>query len=359
MFFGCTVEFIPEVDEKKEVLVVEGMVTDQLRSNKIIISKSQPLGKILAKNRVAGAQVTITDENGIVTTLKEYAKGVYQTDSTKFRGHVGGKYSLKIKINNVNYGTDLIEMQPVPQISSVYYEKDMVIPPNNSFPVGKEGCKIFLDTYDPENKCSYYRWDFVETYEYRLPYNVPNRICWITKKSDLILIKNTSIYNQARVTKQKVADLSEETEKLIDIYSILVNQYSLSENEYNYWEKLRNITQNVGSLYDITPVSIPSNIVNLNNPGDKVLGYFSVSAVSQKRIFIDDYFKGYPNLFTNCVGDTIQGRQEKEGLNKTYWIIDDQRSIMPPFYIITYNKECADCTTKGTNKKPEFWPYSD
>ena len=40
MVTGCTIEFNPDSDENKEQLVVEGMITDQNRVNRIKLSKS-------------------------------------------------------------------------------------------------------------------------------------------------------------------------------------------------------------------------------------------------------------------------------------------------------------------------------
>jgi hypothetical protein len=347
VFTSCITEFVPEVDEKNDVLVVEGMVTDQYRSNIIKLSKALSLGKKLTSNPVTKATVTITDEMGVVTTLKETSKGVYSTDSTKFCGHVGGKYSLNIKVLDATYSSDFIEMKPVPQINSLYYEKVLIS-------TNKEGCKIYLDTYDPNKECLFFRWDYVETYEYNLPYSVPNRKCWVTDKSDKIMVKNTSIYNQSRVSMYPITYITNESEKLIDRYSILVNQYSLNEDEYNFWDRLQNITQNVGSLYDITPMSIPGNVKCTSNTAEKVLGYFSVSAVSQKRIFIKDRFFGIPNFFSQCIADTIYGKLPS-GLNSSYWVLIEENSMK----IITYSKDCADCTTKGTNIRPDFWPKND
>mgnify|MGYP001810971280 CR=1 FL=1 len=216
IFVGCTIEFLPEVDENKELLVVEGMITDQYQTNIIRLSKSLPLGKPLIRKPVRSAVVTITDEKGVVTTLKEIKSGTYATDSTKFRGRVGGRYALNIKIANAFYSTPNIEMKPVPAITSLDYEKVDITDPRDIEYLA-QGCKIFLDTYDPEAKCLYYRWDFVETYEYKVPFEVANKRCWVTEKSDKILIRNTSIYNQARVSDFQITSISNLSDKLKEI----------------------------------------------------------------------------------------------------------------------------------------------
>ena len=354
LFIGCSVEFIPDPDENKEQLVVEGMITDQNRVNRIRLSRSLPIGKPLVRKAVKGAVITITDEKGIITTLKESPAGTYSTDSTKFIGRVGGIYSLNIQINNVNYATDFIEMRPVPPINSLYYEKVVINTSSDTIYVD-EGCNIYVDSYDPSGKCLFFRWDYAETWEYRIPYNVVNRICYVTERSDEILIKNTSLYSQARVSKYPVLFISNNSDRLKERYSILVNQYSLNESEYNFWERVQNISQKIGNLYDITPGAIPSNISCCEHPEEKVLGYFSVSAVSQKRLFIHDHFFGLPHFVTYCATDTLKGKLPETGLNTDYWVIEDYGDELPPFWVITTYKECADCTTRGSSVMPSFW----
>ena len=42
-------------------------------------------------------------------------------------------------------------------------------------------------------------------------------------------------------------------------------------------------------------------------------------------------------------------RLPETGLNTEYWVIEDYTDEVPPFWVITEYKECADCTTKGTS----------
>lgn len=350
----CTVEFHPDVVGHQGQLVVEGMITDQNRANIIKLSTSVQIGKPLVRKPVKGAVVTVTDEKGIVTRLAESPGGTYSTDSLLFRGRVGGSYLLNIKINYETYVTDFIEMKPVPPINSLYYEKVVITASKDSNNID-EGCKIYVDSYDPYGKCLFFRWDYTETWEYRLPYLVANRICYITEKSDQVLIKNTSLYNQARVSKYPVLFITNETDRLKERYSILVNQYSLNEAEYDFWEKVQNISENVGNLYDVTPAAISGNVRCTTNPDEKVLGYFSVSAVTQKRLFIKDRFLGLPNFVTYCATDTIKGTLPETGLNTEFWVIEDYSDEVPPYWIISTFRECADCTTRGTTVMPPFW----
>ena len=97
---GCITQFIPETDEDQDLLVVEGLITDQQEVNTIKLSRSLPLGMKNTAKPVKGAIVTIIDNSGISYTLTEKVTGTYVTDPAKFRGVVGKKYRLKVFLNN-------------------------------------------------------------------------------------------------------------------------------------------------------------------------------------------------------------------------------------------------------------------
>jgi hypothetical protein len=156
-----------------------------------------------------------------------------------------------------------------------------------------------------------------------------------------------------KIEKYPVAFVSNNSDRLSVKYSMLVTQYSVSEDEYSYWEKLKNISQNVGGLYDLIPASVPGNMICLDNRSEKVLGYFSVSGESTRRIFVKDSFSGLEKPYAQCLGATLT--YYPAGLGQYVWILYDH-SFPPPFYVlVTYNKGCSDCTLRGTNIKPDFW----
>jgi hypothetical protein len=360
LLLNCCVEkFIPQTDDNKKLLVVEGLITDRSDTNTIRLSRSLPLGVRIASKPVKGYIVTISDDLGNTFNFKETAPGTYVSDPAEFHGVVGRFYTLHINTNdannNLNYESYALEMKPVPPIDSVYYEKK-TIKEIGGIP-SEEGCQVYLNTFDPANQCKFYRWDYTETWEFHLPYWVPpNRVCWITNKSNVINIKNTSVLTEDRIIHYPINFISNETDRLNVNYSILVNQYSLNEDEYFYWQKLQSITENVGSLYDITPASIPSNIFCIENPNETVLGYFSVSAISSQRIFIKDRFSGFADLYTKCNDDTIFNGDPV--LYTIWWKIIDHPVPPPNYIVITFTKGCADCTVRGTNKQPDFWNES-
>jgi hypothetical protein len=359
LFFsgGCITQFLPETTEDQNILVVEGLITDQPGSGTIKISTSMPLGGISANRPLSGCGVTLSDDLGNFFTLNESAPGSYVPNSS-FHGAVGRTYILHIRRssaqNTLSYQSAPMLMRPVPGIDSLYYERVILSRASDGYPTS-EGCQIYLNTHDPDKLCRFYRWEFAETWEFRLPYQVANKTCWVTSYSDKINIKTTSSFSDDIIEHQPLNYITNESDRLKIKYSILVNQYSLGEDEYLYWEKLQNTVEQVGSLYDMTPSSIPSNIKCIEKPAESVLGYFSVSSVKSRRIFIKDQFRGMPDLYNDCENIVVPYFDPIPSLNLTTWLIIDHPEPPPGYKVLTVHKGCADCTVRGTTLEPDFW----
>jgi hypothetical protein len=244
-----------------------------------------------------------------------------------------------------------MKMIPVPPIDSIYYEKK--IDEQSTLPV--EGCNIYLNTHYTSNSCRFYRWEYSETWEFHLPFNFPNKVCWISNNPEEIIIKNASLRAETNLIRHPVISITDPVDRLSVKYSILVKQFSLNEDEYLYWELLKNTTDQTGGLYDLIPAAIPNNIYCIEEPNKKVLGYFSVQAMTSKRLFIKDNFTGVNTMYmyARCLSNTIF--TTRPDTLKDVWIIEDNSDKVPPAVIYTRDKSCIDCTTRGTNIKPAFW----
>jgi hypothetical protein len=366
---SCIVPYIPVVNEEEELLVVEGIITDQPGINTIRLAKSIPLWESQVAKPVKGCKVWLTDDLGNIDNLKEAVNGKYITDSARFKGETGRTYTLHITSSgNHNYESFPVEMIPVPPVDTLYYEKESHVYQQ----LDVEGCNIYLNTHDPSDNCKFYRWRYSETWEIRLDFDVPNKVCWKSEDSKGIFIKNTSILADNRITRHPVISITDPNDRLTAKYSILVSQYSMNEDEYLYWDRLKNTLDQVGGLYDLIPAYIPNNIYCIENPNEKVLGYFSVSAVSSRRLFIKDKFKGYDE---SCISDIKFGLPKFDwdprsptygtdtsivGLNATVWVAEDHTDEILPYRVLVHTRWCSDCTKKGIigeymNIKPSFW----
>jgi len=353
---GCITQFIPETEETQELLVVEGLITDQPGAYTVRLSKSQPLGSYTEPEPVTGCQVRIEDNNNNIYSLHESGPGIYLTDPEIFQGIIGREYTLHIEARNAadklySYRSLPMEMKPVPPIDSVYYEKK-IINDNDDNATPNEGCQVYLNTIDPEGLCKYFRWDFNETWEFILPYDVDNQRCWATDYSDEINIKSTSALTENIIFQHPINFITTETDRLNVKYSMLINQYSISEDEFGYWKRLQNISDDVGGLYDLIPAAITGNVFCTDDPNETVLGYFSVSAKSSKRIIVDEGFAGSRNDFYEyCGTDTVPPGTQIPGLGTSVWKIieNDYYTVLTPY------RECADCSYRGSLMRPDYW----
>jgi hypothetical protein len=354
---NCITPFTPDIEEEKNMLVVKGMITDQYGINEIKLTRSVPLGKKNLEEPYRGCTVTIINDLGNTFQLTEVRPGVYVTDPEQFKGIAGRKYKIKIQNNkpgdqNHVYESPFIELKQVPQIDSIYYKKVDIDTPTGI----ANGCQIYIDTHDPLNKCKNYIWDFTETWEFHLPYDVKNRICWISQNSEIIKIKSTSLLAESKVTGFPLYYVPPYSDRFQIKYSILVNQYSIDDQEYDYWLKVQNIAEEVGTLYDVTPASIAGNIYCIDDSTETVLGYFSVSSVCSKRFFIRDTFLGLIDRYVDCPYLTIFGTLDGvTGLGSMYWIIEEGYIVRTKYWILTRFHDCEDCRIRGTDIEPSFW----
>lgn len=359
---GCITEFVPKTTEDKDMLVVEGLITNKPEAYTIKLSKPFHLGLNNVAHPISGSDISVSDDLGNSYSFTETDPGTYTSDPNNFQGVIGRIYTLHISSGSttgaLNYQSFPVALKPVPPIDSVYYEKKTFASGADGSPT-EQGAQIYLNTHDPTNQCKFYRWEYSETWEFRLPYSVPNSLCWLSNNSDIINIKNTSVIAESKVDKYSLTLISNSTDRLREKYSIMVYQYSLTEDEYLYWEKLQNISEQVGGLYDIIPSAIPSNIYCLDDPNQKVLGYFSVSASSSKRIFIRDNFAGVLSQYNDrtCIADTIFGSPNSPiaWLGVNVWVIISHTMPPPAYRVLTRTKGCYDCTVRGTNIRPDFW----
>ncbi|HLP74287.1 MAG TPA: DUF4249 domain-containing protein [Bacteroidales bacterium] len=352
---GCVALYTPEITETTDLLVVRGTITDQGGKDTIKLSRSYPVGNVRDARPVGGANVSISDNLGNVIRLLEASMGNYVTPDG-FSGITGRFYRLHISgIRDKTYESDPMEMRPVPPIDCVYYNRIVIDPPDEFFK-GNDACQVYLDTHDPSGNCRWFRWSFTETWMFRLDFDVPNKICWINANSHDINIKSTSAYSGSVIERQPVKYISNTSDRLKLRYSILVNQFSLNEDEYLYWEKVRNIVTNTGGLYDMIPAALPNNLRCIQDPDETVLGYFSVSAKTSKRIFIQDEFAGIIDAYSNCIEGNTSNNQRPPS-DKPFWVLLKHPCSLPciPYFDYTTREECADCTLRGSNKRPDFW----
>jgi hypothetical protein len=248
----------------------------------------------------------------------------------------------------------------------VYYEiekKETADPENDIY-----GIQFFTDLVVPIGFPKNYKWELEETWEYHAEYFI--RLWWDgyvlhdrspgTTDSVFYCWSSDYVYGLfAETTKHITGDslsriplsyVSNETDRLKVKYSLLVKQYSLSDTAYYYWNQLKKQNEETGGLYETQPAQIRGNISNINDDNEIVLGYFNVSGLSEKRIFVSENFNFFPQDYSCRLVKLFW-----EDLAEYYYTQKFLVEVALREYASAPN-ECFDCTVLGgTTNKPDFW----
>jgi hypothetical protein len=351
---SCISQFTPEIVSQNYYLTVNGLVTDENRCYTVILGISRPLDETSDAKPATKAAVSVRDDLGNSYSFKEKKPGKYVSDSTIFTGQAGRSYTLKISYNGNQYASSLCRLRTAPAIDSLSYELyDREI---NASGEKEQAIRVALSAVDKETQCHYFRWAFEETWEMHLPFNYlpyEKRVCWKTELSHNILIANTEALSEDRITDLTLTTFNNSTDRGQFRYSMLVKQYAVSREEYEFWDKVKTMSENTGGLYDVTPLPVTGNIQCTNDPEQIVLGFFSVSGVSHKRLFIQNPLV-VPDIYReDCIEDSIRPNNSLPGLGTLIFILNVYED--PPLWEITSNKSCTDCANFGSNVKPSYW----
>jgi hypothetical protein len=348
-------------------LVVEGYISGNSIS-RFTLSRSISLPGDSTLPAENGATVQIEGSDEQVYPLTFQGNGVYSTPDT-LQLDTQRQYRLRIKTTNGDqYLSDLVPYKPTPAIDSISWAQNS----DNSI-------EIYANTHDPANSTHYYQWNFDQTYEYhsaestdeywdkdtvppavevRLPQDQVFR-CWQSGSSTAIIIDNTTKLSADVVYRQPVKYIPADDIQTSVLYSILVRQYALTADGYNFLSLMQQNTESLGSIFDAQPSQLTGNIHSLTDPTEKVIGYVSAGTVVSKRIFIYRYQIISAYRYSCPITDTVFQDPGKLPENYgsglftpiTYGLLNGKMG-----WISNYT-DCLVCTVGGgINQPPVFWP---
>ena len=368
---SCVDRFQPDVvSTSQRYLVVDGLInlrgvtTVQLSRTR---SLSTPTPLLETK-----ATVTIRDDVGTSYPLTEQAPGTYASAALTL--DASRRYQLRLRTAvGREYASDLVAGKLTPPIDQL------------SWALERNGVQLYVDAHDATNNTRYYRWTYQETWRFSTPYssefeyvngaiirraaNVNIQDCWRTEASTAIVLGSTARLSQDIVSKYPLLLQPGNDARFRIKYSVLVQQYAQSAEEYAYWEKLKKNTESLGTLFDPLPTQLTGNVHGLTDASELVVGYVGASSLSEKRFFIDHTeFPAGTNFLTGyekqCeTPDTVYlpsvntPRSLAIGFTQEYLPLHE--SLTSRGILEGYTRSlglCADCRLRGTNVKPSFWP---
>lgn len=369
---GCRDKYnAPVVSPSTGYLVVEGNINSGNGTTTITLSRTTKLDSFTIKYE-QGAIVKVEGDDNSSYSLAETGVGQYTADLNL---NPTVKYKVSITTSNgKQYVSDLAQVKTNPPIDSISWQQE------------HDGVGIYINTHDPQNNTRYYQWEFVETWEFHshyvtsLKYFVDNNImppsysvgyrnglhnpdsslyvCYQSAPSSNIFIGSTAKLSND-VVYLPLVFIPHADWKLSVLYSIEVKQHALTKEGYEFLERMKKNTETTGSVFDAQPSELNGNIHCITDPTEPVIGYINISPAYSKRIFISNsqlpdwgYEQSCFRMEIDNISDSI--KLKGLGLTPTYPNKLGMFGAILTFYVSSV--ECVDCTLRGTNVKPSFWP---
>lgn len=338
-------------------LVVDGSIVTG-DSTTIRLSRTGNISDSFQVIPETNAHVFIQGQLNGEVSLRETNNGIYTTDGSLITE--GDKYRLRIITQNgKEYLSDEVDVKRSPEIDSVEWAQN-------------DDVFIYVNTHDPSGITRYYRWEFEETMEYTAMFDShldfrngevvflrPEEYrytCFKFFTSTDILIGTSAALSDDIIRRALITRVPNDNSKITTRYSILVKQYALSPEAYQYWQILKRNTEQTGGIFDPQPAQLSSNIRCTSDPNEPVIGFVSASSVSQKRIFIrhgqlqDRTTPTYGLMCTETfISPDDAGNHLSDGtMLPAYFTTRGGLAIAPA--------KCIDCRMQGgILQKPSYW----
>jgi len=393
-----TFDFQSEIETYQSVLVIEAIMTNELKKQEIVLSRTFRLEED-GPSPESGATITVVDDFNTEYIFRESDSSGTYVSTIAFAAEQDVNYTLHVITSRGKAYTSSPEKYTnQSKIESIYAERGFNLN-------AEEGVSIYVNSFDPTGKSKYYRYEYEETYKIIAPLYKPYKlivipppprlpgedvrlpeihliereeqvqICYNTVNSNEIMIAKTNNHQEDRIKDFPIRFITSDNYILARRYSILVRQYVQSSEAHAFYETLKTFSKSESLFSEIQLGFIQGNVFSVANKNEPVLGYFELSSVDIKRIYFnyEDFFPDMtvpyyiacdwfinPEYVVGSGHDSVGIDSPLADAILSGLLFYDHKT--PPFdefgeyapYILI-PAECGDCTNLGKTKIPDFW----
>jgi len=244
---ACEKVITPELNSGETRVVIEGNVTSEAGPYTVRVSQTADYYQPGQSQGVAGAFVTIRDEQGGLDTLTHTGDGNYRTRNT--RGVAGHTYRLTVAVNGTTYEARST-MPPVVKLDSLTFESQTL------------GDIIYANYTDPASATNHYRW-----------------VMYVNDRKQSDVFAGDDRLNNGLKTRQALFLTSNTSTDLETGNRVRVEMQCIDATVYTYFFAL---SQVLGSSNNqaATPANPPTNL------SGNALGYFSAYSLTSSQLTI-------------------------------------------------------------------------
>ena len=325
-----------------DVIVVDGTITNLAEPQIIRLNRSRadPLTGRFGVLPLTKISVQVVVDSSLIIDCHETVDGSYQLPSD-FKGRASHAYQLRFTLGDgkqyVSTQQVMPTVPPINKLSVQFNPKTLPVTLMNGFTAGYD---LLIDVQDPAAQRNFYRWDwnlyekqdwcqsctqgYYMTNKLTLVSSFPNALiyraepdiledcfdapssllfgptftptpyfindyvcrtqCWEIIHSHILNLFSDQFTNGGSILAKNVGQIPYYTHNpaLVEI-----RQSSLTPGAYQFLTLFQQQTQNTGGLADTPPAALVGNVHNVANPQEKVVGYFTASAVNSLRYWLD------------------------------------------------------------------------
>lgn len=292
--FGCIEQIELDTEPIGDQLVIFGGINTSDLEQTIEIFKTSPFQNRFSP--ILGATVKVIDNLGNEGQMFGNTRGIYTLNLNSIDIIPGRAYYLDITlVSGDHYRSEpqLVPFATAIETSTREYKVRETL--SEGGVVVEDQVLEFTGTTEIFNELSndfYLRWDIDEVYVLRPtdfpdPFNdVPDEYYFSLEVDP----QNIALFNGEgiRITSldRKVLATKPFDYTFLDKHFFFIQVHSMTRETYNFWRKLDLLTNSTGSIFDVPPGAIASNLFNVNDPEEEVLGFFEVTNMTYERIVV-------------------------------------------------------------------------
>lgn len=357
-------------------IVIEGRILAGEESA-IHLAYTAPLNHEEEAPDILNAQVYIVGQNGYRSEAAQFdlEDDCYVIDTRTLQNNT--LYAVEVTVDGDTYQSKFQHLMASPEIDQVTWREN------------PGSVSIHVTTLAEPDDPRHLMWAFEEDWEFHAEVDMrgtdrikpvynkehypeltethnPYLFCWMHDASRHILLHSSSHLSENLAKDILLHEISIDDIRISYLYSILVKQWSLTDEAYQYYSIQKQYTEESQGLFSPILSDYQGNIVCISNPDKRAHGYVLASNVTTKRIFIHEKdFEHMRSTYSDpyC---TSKGRDQEWGeepglppdLWASPWVIMAKDGNRYDDGAILYLWNCVDCrhTPGASKKRPDFWP---
>ncbi|WP_143961837.1 DUF4249 domain-containing protein [Litoribacter populi] len=362
---GCRELYEPEILEIDfGYLVVEGFIEIGPGDTEIRLSQTTTIYDSISSVPVSNAEVFVEGQQQGNWRVMPLGNGNYSLAGALPEGQ---NYRLIVYLDDTRkYESEWIEPLYAPEIDQIFFERS------------DDGVTIYADGKGDVNS-QYFLWTANETWRFQTPFisgfewdSFNNRIvprgtsvnfCYSSQVSQNLILTDAAKTQNREIKNLEILRIPINSEKLGWKYSVEVRQRPIDARAHQFWDIIKRNSEDIGGLFSPMPSIVESNLYNVNNPSEPVIGFVGVGKSERKRIFIETaevrpWVVSVPEYEICEILEVEPSRYQEIFSGGRVLPLQEIPLTGPPgpppgFY--GARRVCADCRERGTLNKPAFW----